>query len=387
MKQTPLPDTTPEPPQRKPADARDRRTESEVKTATTQPRQVTGDLAERFTQNPLLTPGSFRASLPELQVACLLNPGVFRFQDKIWLLVRVAERPEQQSGRLSVPMFQDGRIRILDFSHDDPRLDLSDPRVMNFDGTQYPTMLSHLRLVSSRDGVHFEEEPSFPPLIGMGEHESCGIEDCRVTQIGDEYFLTYTAVSPHGVTIGLRTTRDWRAFNHHGVILPPHNKDCVIFDEKTGGKYLALHRPSSVEIGGNYIWLAESEDLLHWGNHRCVAHSRPGGWDSARVGAGAAPIRTSEGWLEIYHGADAGHSYCLGALLLDLNQPWKALARSELPIMEPIAEYERTGFFGNVVFANGQMVDGDELTLYYGASDSVICGARFSIRAILDSLV
>ena len=172
----------------------------------------------------------------------------------------------------------------------------------------------------------------------------------------------------------------------HGMIFPPHNKDCAIFSEIIGGRYFALHRPSSPEIGGNYIWLAESPDLKHWGAHRCLARTRPGMWDSARVGAGAAPIRTPEGWLEIYHGADRQPRYCLGALLLDLEQPWKVLARSDQPIMEPLAEYEQTGFFGNVVFTNGHVVDGDKLTVYYGASDSVICGAHFSIREILASL-
>ena len=186
--------------------------------------------------------------------------------------------------------------------------------------------------------------------------------------------------------MGLRSTTDWRDIRQHGMIFPPHNKDCAIFGEQIGGRYFALHRPSSPSIGGNYIWLAESPDLDHWGGHRCIAHSRPGMWDSARVGAGAAPIRTPEGWLEIYHGADANHRYCLGALLLDLESPWKVLARSREPIMEPIADYERTGFFGNVVFTNGHVVDGDTLTLYYGASDSVICGARLSIREILQTL-
>lgn len=109
-------------------------------------------------------------------------------------------------------------------------------------------------------------------------------------------------------------------------------------------------------------------------------------WDNTRIGAGAAPIKTNEGWLEIYHGANNEHRYCLGALLLDLNEPWKVLARSIEPIMEPIMDYEKTGFFGNVVFTNGHIVDGDTITLYYGASDEVICGATLSINHILDTL-
>ena len=170
------------------------------------------------------------------------------------------------------------------------------------------------------------------------------------------------------------------------MIIPPHNKDCALFEETIGGKYMALHRPSSPELGGNYIWLAESPDLEHWGRHHCIAHTRPGLWDSARIGAGAAPIRTDRGWLVIYHGADKNHRYCLGAMLLDLKNPSRVLARGQEPIMEPVAEYEKTGFFGNVVFTNGHLVDGDTVTLYYGASDTVICGAKVSIKGILNTL-
>jgi predicted GH43/DUF377 family glycosyl hydrolase len=109
-------------------------------------------------------------------------------------------------------------------------------------------------------------------------------------------------------------------------------------------------------------------------------------WDSARVGAGAAPLKTSEGWLAIYHGADHDNRYCLGALLLDLDDPSQVLARSKDPIMEPVEPYEKEGFLGNVVFTNGHVLSGDELTLYYGASDTVICSALFSLQSILDSL-
>ena len=81
------------------------------------------------------------------------------------------------------------------------------------------------------------------------------------------------------------------------MILPPHNKDCAVFGETINGKYYALHRPSSPELGGNYMWIAESPDMIHWGNHRCIAHSRKGMWDSARIGAGGAPIPTDRGMV------------------------------------------------------------------------------------------
>lgn len=345
------------------------------------------DLAERFPQNPILTPADIQPSTPGMEVTCLLNPGVFVFEGKTWLLLRVAERPRQIPGKISFPVLdENGEIAILEFDNQDPKIDLSDPRIVRYDGRDYLTTMSHLRLVSSTDGVNFTVPNGSAPLLGRGELETFGIEDCRVTQIGGQYHLTYTAVSANGVGVGLMTTRDWRDFREQGMILPPHNKDCAIFEEQINGRYYALHRPSSPELGGNYIWIAESPDLIHWGRHRCIARTRAGSWDSARIGAGAAPIRTERGWLEIYHGATREHRYSLGALLLDLEEPWKVIARSVEPIMEPFESYECSGFFGEVIFTNGHLRNGDELTVYYGASDLVICAARFSIAAILESL-
>jgi beta-1,2-mannobiose phosphorylase / 1,2-beta-oligomannan phosphorylase len=322
-----------------------------------------------------------------MEVACLLNPGAFRHQGKTYLLVRVAERPVPVPGKTLVPTMDfHGELRMLEFSSDDERLDLTDPRVIHFDGADYLTTLSHLRLLASDDGVHFKESEGGRILTGIGDLETYGIEDCRIAQIEGAYYLTFTAVSPNGVGVGLRKTIDWRSFENAGMIFAPHNKDCALFEQKIGGKHFALHRPSSPELGGNHIWLAESEDLIHWGRHRCLVRSRRGYWDGARVGAGAAPIWTSEGWLEIYHGADEANRYCLGAFLLDLEEPWRVLARSEGPIMEPASPYEKEGFFGQVIFTNGHVVNGDELTIYYGAADSVICGARLSIHDILLNL-
>ena len=344
------------------------------------------DFARRNIHNPILKPEDIKPSIEGMKIECLLNPGVFRFENKIWLLLRVAERPGQEPGQVSFPVLKDGNIEILHFRKDDPCLDATDPRVINYKGKDFLTTLSHLRLVCSDDGVHFYEPGGYAPIFGMGPQESFGIEDCRVTTMEDGYHLTYTKVSPEGVGVGYIFTRNWKDFERRGMIFPPHNKDCAIFGEKLNNMYFALHRPSSPELGGNYIWLAQSPDLLHWGNHQCIATTRENYWDSARVGAGAAPVLTSKGWLEIYHGATAENRYCLGALLLDKSDPSKVIARSEQPIMEPTAEYEKTGFFGNVVFTNGQLVNGDKLTIYYGASDEVICIAEFSISEILTSL-
>ncbi|MNK07509.1 Beta-1,4-mannooligosaccharide phosphorylase [compost metagenome] len=344
------------------------------------------DLAQRFIQNPLLSPKDLKPSRAGLQITCLLNPGVFTFQRKTWLLVRVAERPEQQDGIISFPVLKGDGIEIIEISAKDPELNAKDPRVINYKGVDYLTTLSHLRLLCSDDGISFYEPEGYPLLQGQTGQEAFGVEDCRVALLDGTYYLTYTAVSEQGVGVGLRTTKDWKSFESEGMIIPPHNKDCAIFEEKINGNFYALHRPSSVDIGGNYIWIAESPDGIHWGKHKCIITTRKDSWDSARVGAGAAPIKTEKGWLEIYHGANKEHRYCLGAFLLDLNDPSIVLARSAEPIMVPRADYELTGFFGQVVFTNGHVVNGDELTIYYGAADEFVCAAKFSIDEILTSL-
>lgn len=344
------------------------------------------DIAQRFRQNPILSPKDLAPSREGLEIVCLLNPGVFKFEGKIWLLIRVAEGPKQKEGIISFPVLNEVGIEIIAIEENDPDLNAGDPRVINYKGADYLTTLSHLRLLCSADGVYFDEPEGYPLLQGEGEDETFGIEDCRVSLIDNTYYLTYTAVSGHGVGVGMRSTTNWKTFQNHGMIIPPHNKDCALFDERINGKFYALHRPSSVALGGNYIWLAESPDGIHWGKHKCIIKTRPNYWDNARVGAGAAPIKTAEGWLEVYHGANEKHQYCLGAFLMALDDPSKVLARTEEPIMVPAADYELHGFFGEVVFTNGHIVNGDELTIYYGAADEFVCGAKFSVKEILSAL-
>ncbi|MXV52244.1 glycosidase [Pedobacter sp. HMF7647] len=347
------------------------------------------DIARRFPQNPLLSPKDLKPSAEGLHIACLLNPGVFRFENKTWLIVRVAERPLQTEFTVSFPVLSpDGDTEIMEIPLNDNELIATDARVIRYKGVDYLTTLSHLRLLCSDDGIKFYEPEEYPKLFGTGELQTFGIEDCRVTEIENQFYLTFTAVSPSGVGVSLRTTHDWKRFTSHGMILPPHNKDCAIFEEKINGMFYALHRPSSVDLGGNYIWLAQSPDGIHWGNHKCILKTRSDNWDSGRVGAGASPIKTEKGWLEIYHGATSQHRYCLGAFLLDLDDPSRVIARTDEPIMEPTETYETSGFFGHVVFTNGHFVhpDGDTITVYYGASDEFVCGAEFSIKEIFQAL-
>lgn len=342
-------------------------------------------LFHRLPQNPILTPKAVKPSHPQWKVECLLNPGAFTYQGRIGLLLRVAERPDQEEGFVSTPIVDiaAGATKVVRFKKDDPDLKFTDARVFTYRGQAYLTTLSHLRLAWSTDGVHFTVDDK-PTLIGSDMHETFGIEDSRVEFIDGRYYLTYTVVSEVGVAVGMTSTADWKTFRREGIIFPPHNKDCALFSQKIGNEYFALHRPSGAGIGGNFIWIARSPDLKHWGDHRCIATTRQGSWDSERIGAGAAPIPTNKGFLEIYHGANHQSRYCLGTLLLDGDNPYKVIARSNDPVLEPTEEIEKKGFFGNVVFTNGHVIQGDQVTVYYGASDEVICAARASITELLN---
>ncbi len=343
------------------------------------------DIGKRFPNNPIFSPADLLPSRPEFEVTCVLNPGAFEFDGRVGLVMRVAERNVPREGYISTPVLgDDGKIQSFEVRLDDPKLRCDDPRSFYYDGKFYLTTMSHLLVAWSDDGGR-----TFVPDYGLRlfpelPTEAYGIEDCRVEKIDGTYYLAFTAVSCDGICLGQRTTRDWKSFTPTELMFPPSNKDAAFFPRKINGRYFTLHRPS--HSNRNDIFLAESPDLRCWGNHRCIVHAREESWDSERIGAGASPIETEAGFLEIYHGADRTGRYCLGLLLFDKNDPGKVLARSERPVMEPREEYECKGFYGNCIFTNGQIVRGDEVTIYYGASDTVICGATFLLRELLASL-
>ncbi|MGG1880597.1 glycoside hydrolase family 130 protein [Paenibacillus cisolokensis] len=351
---------------------------------------------QRSALNPLIIPEDIVPSFSDWEVLGAFNAGVARYEDEIILLLRVAERPRQTDpAHVIVPLLAaDGEdagerspITTVKLDKHHPELDFSDPRVIrNRAGkTLYLTSISHLRLARSRDGEHFtvDEHPSVWP---EGAAERWGIEDPRITQIDDQYYITYSAVSEKGVAVGLLSTPDFQAFRREGLILAPTNKDVVIFPEKIGGQYYMLHRPVPEGIGEPEMWIASSPDLKCWGNHQFLMGLRDGLWDEQRIGAGCIPIKTAQGWLVLYHGADRSNRYCMGAALLDLEQPQRVIARMREPILVPEAEYERSGFFGGVVFACGAVVKGQEATMYYGVSDDSMASVTFDLASVLDQL-
>ncbi|MED2972856.1 glycoside hydrolase family 130 protein [Fictibacillus sp. B-59209] len=345
----------------------------------------------RYEQNPLVTPSDVKPHRSDFEVIGAFNAGIAQYNDEVIMLLRVAERPVSEDPEIvKAPVFnvEKNELEILELQLSDERYDFEDPRVIRKAGSEqfvYLTSLSYLRIARSKDGREFTIDPE-PFIYPSNNLETFGIEDPRITKIEDTYYIYYSAVSPVGVGESLVSTKDFENVEHHGMIFAPENKDVLIFPEKVNGKYYALHRPVPKSTGAPEIWIAESPDLMHWGNHKYLLGLRDGMWDDGRIGGGAVPIKTEKGWLELYHGATKDNRYCMGAVLLDLNDPSKVIARSETPILEPEADYEVNGFFGNVVFSCGALVEGDAVKMYYGVSDTSMACAELSLSEILASL-
>jgi predicted GH43/DUF377 family glycosyl hydrolase len=330
-----------------------------------------------------------RPSRSDLEVVGVFNPAATRQGDDIVLLLRVAEAPRKASDSEVVAPVFNASTRQLDFRRwtvGTAGLDVTDPRVIVFEGKSWLTSISHLRVARSRDGIHFDVEHT-PALSPETELESFGTEDPRITLIDGTYWINYTAVSPLGIATALASTKDFRTFARHGIIFPPNNRDVTIFPERIGGHYVALHRPMPEGIGEPAMWSATSRDMIAWGDHKFLATGRSESWDDAKIGGGAVPFRVKDGWLAVYHGVSKSPmQYSLGALLLDANDPSVVLARSREPILAPETAYEREGFFGGVVFTCGLVTDGDVVRIYYGAADGVTAVADLSLAEILGGL-
>ena len=342
----------------------------------------------RCPNNPVIKPEDVKPSRDDFEVIGAFNAGVTRLGDEVILLVRVAERPiNKDSNVIPIAIYDSATksITIKEFSEDAPGVSFSDSRMIITPDGKYLTSLSHLRVARSKDGMKFEIADA-PALSAANSYETFGLEDPRITLIDDTYYITYVAVSPLGVTTALASTKDFNSFQRHGIITCPDNKDVVLFPEQIDGKYYALHRPVTPLFEKYEMWISESPDLKHWGNHQHLMGLRKDNWDSTKVGASAIPFKIEQGWVEIYHGANEDNRYCLGAVLLDINQPWKIIAKSDKPILEPEADYEIEGFYGNVVFSCGLLCEDEKLRIYYGVADTSIAYAEVSLRDVLGSL-
>ena len=346
-------------------------------------------LVERFEQNPIITPNDVPPSRDDYEVIGAFNAGVTVYKNQTLLLMRVAERPKAKNDTEQIAPILDPAtqtIKLFKIPNDHPDVEIPDSRSFYYKGKMFLTSISHLRIARSRDGRNFTIDPA-PAVFPQTEYETFGIEDPRISKIGDTFYITYKTVSPHGICTSLLTTCDFENFQRHGIIFCPENIDVVIFPELINGKFYALSRPVPKHIGPFAIWLASSDDAIQWGGHLPLIIPREGFFDAAKVGSSCIPIRTKHGWLEIYHGADENDRYCVAAALLDLNNPSIIIGRSKEPLMRPEAEYEKYGFYSNVVFPCGAITDDNSnVTIYYGASDESIAAAQTTIEKIISTI-
>ncbi len=349
---------------------------------------------ERHLTKLLLRPEDVPPSRADFEVLSVFNPGAVRVGNEVVLLVRVAERPrERRPGWTALPRWDVAEGLTIDWVPEDS-VDLLDPRVVRrkVDGLLRLTFISHLRVVRCGDGRAVSEitDVTIHPTC---EVEEFGVEDPRITPIDGRYYITYVAVSRHGPATALLSTDDFVAFERHGVIFCPENKDVILFPERIGGHFAALHRPvCGTPFTRPEMWFARSPDLLHWGNHEPLAIGGKS-WQSGRVGAGPPPIRVEGGWLEIYHGnhqptrpGEVG-AYRAGAILLDLENPSRVIRQTSAPFFSPEEPFEKEGFLPNIVFPTGIVRDGESLLVYYGATDAFTAMVEYSERELLGLLI
>ncbi len=284
------------------------------------------------------------------------------------------------------------------------------------------TDVSVLGYAASSDGVHIDERlksPIFMPTLGGRGVDSPmdpvddppappnglyvsggggwgGSEDPRITEIDGRMYLTYVAFdgwSAPRVALTSISSDDFHAHRWNWttpkLISPPGmvDKNAVLFPEKIYGKYVMLHRIFP-NIYVDFLDDLSFEGKQKWlGLSRAIAPTRFG-WDSRKVGAGAPPIKTDDGWLLIYHAvgeSDSGR-YKIGAMLLDTHDPSKVLYRSQRPILAPDAWYENEGYKAGVVYPCGAVAVGDRLMVYYGGADQVACVATAPMHQFLQEL-
>jgi predicted GH43/DUF377 family glycosyl hydrolase len=238
---------------------------------------------------------------------------------------------------------------------------------------------SRLGYAESADGVHFtrRSEPVFSPEEDY--EKDGGVEDPRLVEFGDTYYLTYTGYNKKDAQLCLATSKDLIQWERRGVILPAYKgkwnvrwtKSGAIVPEKIGGTYwmyfLGTSRDNNDQMG-----LASSTDLLHWteATDAPVLPARAGMFDARVVEPGPAPVVTPKGIVLVYNGADDKLVYRTGVAMFDRNDPRRVISRTDVPIFAPEKEWEKVGQVPNVVFVEGMVRKGERYLFYYGGADA-----------------
>lgn len=244
-------------------------------------------------------------------------------------------------------------------------------------------------LAESDDGYNFKvkTEPVNYPLTELEKQHESSRFDMRITSLDGTYYVCHAIwFEEFGCCSGMARTDDFVNFEPVGSISMPSNRNSVLFPEKINGLYARLDRPQDID-GSGRIWITYSPDLHFWGNSKPLKMPSPS-WTKKKSGAGAVPIKTDKGWLEIYHATcytASTENYHLGVVLLDLDNPSKVIAAPRKFILAAEKDYECVGQVPNVVFTAGAVPDDEGgLNIYYGGADTRMCLAQTTVDELLD---
>ena len=239
--------------------------------------------------------------------------------------------------------------------------------------------IPYIYLGRSADGIHWDfdrekisfvnekGEPFMPPYA----------YDPRLVKVDDTYYAIWCQ-DAYGAAIGMAKTTDFKTFTRIENPFLPFNRNAVLFPRKIDGKFKLLSRPSdSGHTPFGDIYISESPDMEYWGHHRHVMGKSGNWWENVKIGGGAAPIETSEGWLLFYHGVTGtcnGLVYSIGGAILDRDEPSKVLYRCNTFLLTPEEWYEERGFVPNVCFPCATLQDAEtgRIAVYYGCADSYV---------------
>jgi beta-1,4-mannooligosaccharide/beta-1,4-mannosyl-N-acetylglucosamine phosphorylase len=250
--------------------------------------------------------------------------------------------------------------------------------------------IPHLYLGYSKDAIHWTYEPTKIEMVNeQGQPYMPGYSyDPRLIQVEDTYYIIW-CTDFYGAALGMAKTTDFKTFVRIENPFLPYNRNGVLFPRKINGNFALLSRPSdSGHTPFGDVFFSESPDLVFWGKHRHIMSRGGGWWQSLKIGGGAAPIETSEGWLLFYHGVSGtcnGYVYSMGACILDIDNPSIVKYRCSNFILTPETWYEERGFVANVVFPCAALTDAEtgRIAIYYGAADSYVGLAFTTIDEIV----
>lgn len=253
----------------------------------------------------------------------------------------------------------------------------------------------------SDDGKNWEvRDTPFLTRDSLGDPDVTRVYDPRLTVMDGKCYLCFAVDTHHGLRGGIAVTEDFEKIEVLSLS-EPDNRNMVLLPEKVGGTYVRLDRPMPVySRGGDRfdLWMSRSPDLRYWGDHKLVLGVEDVPFANDKIGPGAPPIKTKDGWLTLFHAVQRDESrgkngwedkwtkcYHAGIALLDLEDPSKVLGMSKVPLLAPETSWEADdGFRTNVIFPGGMILEDDgEVKIYYGASDTVECLATADVNELI----